>query len=248
TTGSASNVLDFLSHSARIHSLTEDIFLKNSLHIFRNYLKKEVLYGLLHFGQIDASISMEKAIRRYFKDEKTVRLFCRYATYNGSNPYLAPGTLNVIPHLEYGMGAYMPEGGIHSIPKALYALAKKKGVRFHFSEEVRSVRVEKKQVRGIELPSGFYPFDLVISNSDIWPSYRNLLSDQKAPEKTLNQERSSSALIFYWGMNTSFPELDVHNIFFTENYEEEFACLFGKQSLYEDPTVYVHISSKVCKE
>jgi phytoene desaturase len=51
-------------------------------------------------------------------------------------------------------------------------------------------------------------------------------------------------LIFYWGINAQFPELDVHNIFFTEDYQKEFDAIWKRRSLDSDPTVYVHISSK----
>ncbi|MEZ4685250.1 MAG: hypothetical protein R3B47_04055 [Bacteroidia bacterium] len=48
---------------------------------------------------------------------------------------------------------------------------------------------------------------------DVMPTYRKLLPGQPAPEKVLRQPRSSSALIFYWGINKPFPQLDLHNIF-----------------------------------
>src|SRR5690606_22338816 len=67
------------------------------------------------------------------------------------------------------------------------------------------------------------------------------------PVKTLNQERSSSALIFYWGIKKSFDQLNLHNIFFTENYHEEFNHLFELKALYHDPTIYLNITSKYVK-
>ena len=60
----------------------------------------------------------------------------------------------------------------------------------------------------------------------------------------MNQERSSSAIIFYWGIRHLFPELDLHNIFFTQDYKQEFECLFEKKSVYNDPTIYINITSK----
>ncbi len=36
----------------------------------------------------------------------------------------------------------------------------------------------------------------------------------------------------------------MHNILFSGNYREEFACLFEKKCIYEDPTVYLFIGSK----
>jgi len=70
------------------------------------------------------------------------------------------------------------------------------------------------------------------------------MPDQKRLAKITKEERSSSALIFYWGMKNTFPELDVHNIFFSADYQEEFRHLFQLKEAYKDPTVYVYISSK----
>lgn len=39
-------------------------------------------------------------------------------------------------------------------------------------------------------------------------------------------------------------EEDLHNIFFSSNYEEEFASIFEHKEIYPDPTVYVNISCK----
>jgi phytoene dehydrogenase-like protein len=61
----------------------------------------------------------------------------------------------------------------------------------------------------------------------------------------LKQERSCSGVIFYWGMKASFPELHLHNIFFSAEYKEEFEHIFKKKTLYHDPTVYVNITSKL---
>ena len=45
-------------------------------------------------------------------------------------------------------------------------------------------------------------------------------------------------------MGTSFQQLDLHNIFFTDDYEAEFDAIFKQKSLHNDPTIYVNISSK----
>ncbi|MEL0240094.1 MAG: FAD-dependent oxidoreductase, partial [Flavobacteriaceae bacterium] len=118
------------------------------------------------------------------------------------------------------------------------------GVQFRFDEKVTRIDLHKGQVIGLSTAKGSYPFDIVVSNMDVVPTYRKLLTGIKAPEKTIAQERSSSALIFYWGIQKTFKELDLHNIFFSDSYEEEFNCIFREKTLSEDPTVYVNISSK----
>jgi phytoene dehydrogenase-like protein len=65
----------------------------------------------------------------------------------------------------------------------------------------------------------------------IYTVYDKLTFRQKIKEVD-KQERSSSALIFYWGL-TKFPELDVHNIMFTEDYKTEFEHIFDSKTIYE---------------
>ena len=38
--------------------------------------------------------------------------------------------------------------------------------------------------------------------------------------------------------------MDLHNIFFSKDYQKEFEHIFEKQSVYDDPTIYLNISSK----
>jgi phytoene dehydrogenase-like protein len=70
-----------------------------------------------------------------------------------------------------------------------------------------------------------------------------LLPGEPAPERALRQEKSTSALIFYWGIRRQFPELDLHNIFFSEDYRHEFDCL-AAGNISDDPTIYINITSK----
>ena len=240
----ASSVHQFLDYSAQIYAITHSIFLEKSLHRFRSFLNWETLKALFRFPKIDPFRSMNTANTDFFKDDKTIRFFNRYATYNGSNPYKAPATLNVIPHLEQHFGAYFPKGGMVAITQSLVKLAENLGVKFNYQARVEEILVEDKKVKGIRLNGEIIPADRVVSNMDIWFTYRQLLKNEVAPKRILNQERSSSALIFYWGIKAEFPELDLHNIFFSKDYKKEFAAIWEQQSIDVDPTIYVNISAK----
>jgi phytoene desaturase len=240
----ASAVHQFLDYSARIYAITHAIFLEKSLHRLRSFLNRETLKAVFRFPKIDPFRSMNAANTNFFKDDKTIRFFNRYATYNGSSPYKAPATLNVIPHLEQHFGAYFPKGGMVAITQSLVTLAENLGVKFYYNAPVEEILVEDKKVKGIRLNGENIPADRVISNMDIWFTYRQLLKNEVAPKRILSQERSSSALIFYWGIQAEFPELDLHNIFFSEDYKKEFAAIWEQQAVDIDPTIYINISAK----
>ncbi len=241
---SAAAVKKYFAQAFELYDITEEVFLKSSLHKMSTYTKLSTVKSMLQLYKARLFTTMHDVNATMFKDEKLIQLFDRYATYNGSDPYRAPGTLTVIPTLEYRWGTFLPEGGMHTITKALYQLAKDVGVRFHFDEKVESIQTKEGVATGILTAKGNYHFDKVVSNMDVVPTYSRLLKEHTPPKSYLKQERSSSALIFYWGMHRKFEELGLHNIFWSENYQEEFRQLFEERNIYHDPTVYVNITSK----
>jgi phytoene desaturase len=237
-------VLNYLKKSKFIYDTTAPVFLDQSLHKLRNYLNLKTLKGIIRMPKLGIFSILNDTNEEQLGHPKLVQLFNRYATYNGSDPYRAPGVLQSIPHLEFGRGAFFPEGGMISIARSLFELAQRNGVKFHFNSPVESIETQSGKVKGILSQSTFYEADYVVCNSDVVPVYRKLLKKEKAPEKILRQPRSSSALIFYWGIKKQFAELDMHNIFFSNDYKEEFSLLFEGRSVSEDPTVYVNLTSK----
>jgi phytoene desaturase len=238
-------ITNYLNRSRKKYELTAPIFLEKSLHQSSTYFSKETLRSFLQLGSMDIMNNLNYLNKKSFQEPHLVQMFNRYATYNGSSPYKTPGIMSMIPHLELHLGTFFPKGGMQNITNSLYELATKKGVNFYFSKRVKRILIENKRAIGIETEQETVKADLVISNMDIFPSYKKLMPDEKHPEQTLKQERSSSALIFYWGINRIFPELDLHNILFSKNYKDEFKTIFEKKNISDDPTIYINIT---CKE
>ena len=241
-------ILTFLESSADKYDITENLFLKRSLHLPHTWLNKDALKGYLNLGKLDVFRTMNAANTTTFRNPKTVQLFNRYATYNGSDPYQTPATLNIIPHLEYNIGAFFPKKGMADITNSLVQLAQRRGVKFCFNTKATEIVIANKQATGVHISANgveqVLPATVVVSNMDIVNTYRKLLNGKYAPEKLLTQPKSSSALIFYWGIRQSFAELGLHNIFFSEDYRHEFQKIFQEKTISDDPTVYINITSK----
>ncbi|MBN7809963.1 phytoene desaturase [Algoriphagus sp. H41] len=239
----AGKVREALKGSAFIYKHLAPLFLERSLHRLSTWTSSKALRTYLKMGQLGLFSTMSQANEQRFDSPKLIQLFNRYATYNGSDPYQTPATLNIIPHLEFGRGAYFPEKGMHDITLSLVELAKSLGVVFHFDSRVEEILVEKGQAVGLVSGGKKFPAELVVNNMDMVNAYRTLLRKQKQPKRLLSQPKSSSALIFYWGVKKVFPELDLHNILFSEDYREEFGHIFKKGTIHHDPTVYINITS-----
>ena len=238
------SLLSYLKKSERIYNDIGNIFLNHSLQKRSTLRKAPVLKAVRAIRLPYLLSTMHQMNARHFKNPKTVQLFNRYATYNGSNPYKAPGMLSLIPHLEHNEGSFYPKGGMISITNSLYALAQRKGVSFHFNTPVERIVQQEKKVLGVVVNHENILADIVVSNMDVYFTYKNLLGDPHKSKKILKQERSSSAFIFYWGIKKEFPELGLHNIFFANEYKDEFDYLFDLKKIYHDPTVYINITGK----
>jgi phytoene desaturase len=239
----AVHIRDFLVKSAYLYQHLSPLFMQRSLHKIKTWFNRQALESYKNLWKFGMFTTMHKANQKQFDNPKLVQLFNRYATYNGSNPYQTPATLNIIPHLEMNLGAFFPKKGMYDITTSLYRLACDVGVAFHFGSKVDEIIVEDRKAKGIKVKGKKYFAECIVNNMDMVNSYKTILKDQKQPFRLLQQPKSSSALIFYWGIKKVFGELDLHNILFSEDYKEEFDHIFKHGIIYHDPTVYINITS-----
>ena len=246
TLDSAETLRSYLAYCRRIYDSAGELFLRNSLHEPATYLQAKVIRELLRPWRSDPLRTVHQANDACFRDPKLVQLFDRYATYNGSDPFRAPATLNIIPYVEHCLGAFGVEGGIYSIVQSLERLAAGLGVHFHYSSPVERITLSRGRVRSITTGGRELKFDIVVSNADVAQMHRLLSNGSPAPRGASSKaQASSSAILFLWGMTKTFPELDLHSVFFCDDYRSEFGDIFDRGVTPRDPTVYLHISSKV---
>ena len=238
-------VLKYLQQSKKLYENIGLLFLEHSLHRAKTWFHSRVFKAFLTLKLPYLFQSLHQYNSSKFSSPEAVQLFNRFATYNGSSPYKTPARLSLIPHLEQNEGTFYPTGGMISITNALYQLALKKGVKFHFDSPVQRIIHDNGNISGVEVNEQVYSAKIIVSNADVYFTYKNLLANPSMAKKVLKQERSSSAVIFYWGIKKKFPQLELHNIFFSKEYKNEFEYIFKEGKLSSDPTVYINITSKM---
>ena len=238
------NVDQYLKKAKKKYDLTSSLFLEQSLHKLKTFISLDTLKALFQLKTFELQKSLHQANTQSFSSPHLIQLFDRYATYNGSDPYQTSGIMTLIQHLESAYGTFVPKKGMVSITESLFGLAKRLGVKFSFETGVKEIKVKLGVISGIITKSGSFSSDYVISNMDVFHTYKKLLPNEIPPINRLKQERSSSAVIFYWGIKQSFPDLDLHNIFFSKNYKKEFQAIFKDKTVSEDPTIYINVTSK----
>lgn len=230
----------FQDYSEQLYKKTKEAFLFNPLYGLSDLNS----LNLGDFFKIDAFKTVSERIDQMFESDELRKFFKRFTTYNGSSPFQAPATLNVIPHVELAMGGFYIDGGMYSLVEALSELAKQLGVDIHYDTEVSRISTSKGRVTGVIDGSGrHHTTDLVVSNADAAETYlrflkRNELSAWKQ-NKIKYLEPSCSGFVLLLGVDKKYENLHHHNIFFSNNYQREFHQIFEEKVMPEDPTVYI---------
>jgi phytoene desaturase len=235
----------FMQYSERIYALTSRIFLYTPIHELSRVLTLQNLATLVRIFQIDPFRTVHQGVSRFFSDSRLVQLFDRYATYNGSDPYQAPATLNIIPHVEFGIGGYYIRGGMYRLVETLTHLADEMGVRIHTRQRVQKILHTGTSVTGLCVDNQTLATDAVLCNSDVVTTFSSLIEGFPQVQRSLNTfEPSLSGLVFLWGINQTTPQWAHHNILFSSDYRREFKQIFTDRSMPDDPTIYISITSK----
>lgn len=241
----AKNYIRFLKYAERIYKKTSPVFIFSPIHEIRKILTWQNLAGLLTIYQIDPFRTVHQSVKKFFNDPHLVQLFDRYPTYNGSDPYRAPATLNVIPYVELGLGGYYIKGGLYQLIEALVKIAGELNVKINTEKKVERILHDNHRVNGVMIDGEKLDGDIVLCNSDVVVSHNDLIKGFPKTKNKLNRlEPSLSGMIFFWGIRGQHSKLKQHNIIFSRNYEKEFKQIFQDLTPPDDPTIYISISSK----
>ncbi len=239
----------FLKYAEQIHTLTSEIFMFTPIHELTKLLKPRYLQTLFRLHHIDPFRTVHQSVSRFFSDWRLIQLFDRYATYNGSDPFQAPATLNIIPYIEYGLGGYYIKGGIYRLIDALKSVACKLGVRIHTLATVEKIYSDGKRISGVQVNGEKVASDYVLCGADAVVAHNTLIDGHQKQREKLNQlEPSLSGMVFLWGVRAKHSELAHHNIVFSSNYDAEFKQIFKHRQVPDEPTIYIAITSKADAE
>jgi phytoene desaturase len=190
-----------------------------------------------------------KNVGKYFKDPRLRAAFTFQDSYLGLSPFEAPALFSMIQYIEFAHGVWFPKGGIYQIIEAFTNIAQKNGVEFLYGKEAVRINISGDEVTGVTLKNGIeLRSDIVIGNADLPYIYRELLPDDGTYSKLAKMKYSFSALMYIWGVDTKFPQFDVHNLYLGRDFKGGFEKVVKDHSMAEEPNFYVHAPTRINEE
>ncbi|MBV9657708.1 MAG: phytoene desaturase [Verrucomicrobia bacterium] len=245
-------VARFLRYAQGLYEISADAFLHHSLADWWRQLTLANLPKMRHLPKIASFRTMHAVVRKFFgHDPHLVQLFDRFATYNGSSPYRTPAAFNIIPFVEAKFGGWYVQGGLYEIARALERICRGLGVEFRLGEEIKMLSWDWLG----EWQDEYYigdnyegeRFDFAVCNQDVLSAYPRFLPRDAVEFQRTHIEHldlSISAFLLYLGVARKYPQLEHHNIFFSDDYPREFRQLFDERQPLDEPTIYVAVHSK----
>lgn len=233
----------FLEYSGRLYDLADRGYFQHGLDNASDFRR---FYGLWDFLKFDIFRTMHGGAARFLHTKYFRDIFDYFIKYVGSSAYRAPAFMNCLPTIQFRYDLWYVDGGLYGIAQGLGQLMSELGIEIHLNSEVTEIRKGSGHVTGISVKNGdFHPADIVVSNMEVIPAYKNLLEEDASFLRTLEKfEPACSGLVLDLGLDTTYPQLAHHNFFFSGNQRRHFHTVFKKHQLPEDPTIYLVAASK----
>jgi phytoene desaturase len=204
------------------------------------------LRNLVLLLRLKALVKHYNNIGRYFRDPRLKTVFTFQDMYVGLSPYKAPSLFSLLQYTEFADGVWYPEEGMYRVVEALVNIAEKNGVHFIYNASVRRINVKNQRAIGVTLEDGRQlQADIVVANADLPYVYRNLLPDDGMAKRLERKKYTSSAVMFFWGVDKQISQLSAHNIFMAGDYRRSFESIFGELGVPDDPSIYIHAPARI---
>ncbi len=191
--------------------------------------------------------SLGAKVARRVRDERLRKILGFHAVFLGSSPSRAPSLFSLMSHLDLTDGVRYPRGGMYQVIRAIESLAVAEGAHIRTGADVTRILVgDDGLARGVELAGGeVVKADAVVSGADMHHTETALLEPQHQwqPErKWAKRQPGVSALLVYAGVRGELPELAHHSLFFSRDWESNFADIVGDGVLKPPFPASVYVS------
>lgn len=179
------------------------------------------------------------------------------AVFLGAAPRTAPSMYHLMSSMDLDDRVGYPRGGFTTFVAALEDLAREGGAEIRLGCEVTAIRTaprgrgeSRARATGVEVRTADggterIDADVVVSAADLHHTETRLLPEglRTYPERSWTRRTSGpGAVLALLGVEGELPELSHHNLFFTADWDRNFAQVFGRDPVVPDPA-----SSYVCK-
>jgi phytoene desaturase len=208
------------------------------------FMSIKLLFDML---RMDIFSSIYSHVRKFFKNERIIRLMEFPILFLGALPENTPALYSLMNYADISLGTWYPPGGMHKIVEGMVKLAEEKGVQFKTNQEVLSVDCKGNLVKAVRTKSEVFEADVVVSSADYEHTDQKILPESFRNYDTKywdSRTMAPSSLIFYLGIDKKIEGLVHHNLFFDHDFGPHAQEIYENPKWPKEPLFYVSAPSK----
>lgn len=240
--GAGRNLSRYVKKGNEIYRLSLEHFLYTNFSSTRELMKKDIIRRGPTMARL-ALMPINNYVAKFVTDQRLRQILEYPMVFLGSSPFSAPAIYSLMSALDFQEGVFYPKRGLYTIVEQLVSLGKQLGVTYHYDSAVSKINTQDRKACGVTLADGGrVDADIVISNADLHFTETRLLSAKDrsyADAYWDKKEAGPSALLMYLGVKGSLPQLQHHNLFFTDDWKRNFDDIFTAKKAPFPASLYI---------
>jgi phytoene desaturase len=203
--------------------------------------------GLVRAGRgITLLGSMQEYVEGYVDHPRLQQILQYTLVFLGGSPHNTPALYNLMSHVDFNLGVYYPEGGIHGVVEGMADLGRDLGVDFETGQRVTGIDPDGGGLRVTTADGGTRSADRVVCNANPVHADAALLpegTDERGADYWDSRTLAPSAFMLYLGVEGGVDPLEHHTLVLPEDWDPHFDSIFGDPRWPDRPAYYVNVPS-----
>ena len=240
--GAGKKLERYVRQSTRAYELSVRYFLYNNFQRLGDFFRLKIILNAPKMLALVVQ-KLDTYVSRMFHDIRLKQLLEYHMVFLGSSPFQAPAIYTLMSHLDYKSGVYYPRRGMLSLVDDMQKLGANYDIAYHYGRSVEEIIVENGEAAGVKLGDGTQvSADIVVSNADLHLTETSMVPEayRSFPEKYWKKRQPGpGALLVSLGVKGTLPTLLHHNLYFVEDWKENFAAIYEDKSIPKNASIYV---------
>ncbi len=235
----------YLKKCESIYNDTVEVVIKQNFNSLPAYLAALATVNPIHLPVLLKTFW--KQTGSYFESKEARQIVSLIAFFLGRTPFDTNAVYTLLSHIEFKYtGYYNVKGGMYTIVESLVKELEKFNVTFHYNTEIIDFVSDNNIITSLtDQHHKNWQADIFVINSDAAYFRGKVLKRKKFSEKNLHKMSwTMGYLSFYVGIKTKLHQVEHHNYFLGNNYEEYAKDVMKTPGTLEKPYYYVNVVSK----
>ena len=235
----------YLKKCGELYNDTVGIVIKQNFDSIPDYLKSLMRVNPKHLPVLLKTFWQQT--NSFFTSKEARQIVSLIAFFLGRTPFDTNAVYTLLSHIEFShTGYYNVKGGMYTIVESLVEELKKHQVTFNYEIEIVDFTSENNKLTAVTDQNGkAWTADIFIINADA-AFFRGSIFKRKefSDNKLKKMSWTMGYLTFYVGVKAQLPQVEHHNYFLGDNYEDYARDVMKNPGTLEKPYYYVNVLSK----